>query len=84
MFSLSFFVAIKGENFKKFLSDEPHVYIKLIAFDLGVEKNKQISKALMDELEVTMGAHPERMTILFTNPTPSEVGFNRSTLADFI
>ena len=69
---------------KKFLKDEPNVYIKLVAFGLGVEKNKQISKVLMDELEVTLGAHPERMQILFSCPEPTDVGFNRSTLVDFI
>ena len=50
---------------------------------LGVEENKQHSKALMSELE-KIGIRPDRTYIYFEDAQPFEVGFNKTTFAEIL
>ena len=48
---------------------------------LGVEENKTYSIVIMTELE-KLGIPPTRVFISFNELQPSEVGYNKTTIAD--
>ena len=58
----------------------PCAYLSLMSIGkLGVAENKKHSKAIMDEMEKSLGVSPTRMYIYFQDAKASEVGFNKST-----
>lgn len=63
---------------------EPCAYVTLMSIGrLGVEENKQHSKAIMCELE-KLGIPPNRVYIHFQDAQPFEIGYNKTTFAEIL
>ncbi|KAI4454368.1 d-dopachrome decarboxylase [Holotrichia oblita] len=84
---LEFCVAtvIPGVNMSWGGTNEPCAQATLVAIGaLGVDKNKQHSKALFDLICKELQISPERMHIHYTNAPSSDIGFNYTTFHDIL
>ena len=61
-------------------SMEPCAVVEIISIGkLGVEENKTHTKVIMEELEKELGISPTRIFVLYVEPKPSDVGYNKTT-----
>ena len=61
-------------------SPDPCAVVEIISIGkLGVEENKEHTRVIMEMLEKELGLSPERTFVLYIEPKPSDVGYNKTT-----
>ena len=61
------------------LSD-PCAVVEIISIGkLGIEENKEHTRVIMEELEKELGLSPTRIFVLYIEPKPCDVGYNKTT-----